>query len=473
MTVLVTLVVYKIVLLAIGVLASRRTQDGADFFLAGRRMGPIVASISASASSSSAWTLLGVSGLAYKSGLSAIWLFPACVGGFCLNWFVLAPALQRHAHASGALTTTDVLARGRRAIVLVASLIILVSLVTYVASQFQAAGKSFAATFEVSQEASILIGSVIIVAYTLLGGFWAVSITDTLQGLVMAGTAIVLPVVAVAHIGVAGLLDGIARVDVPGYANVFSNMGLPAAAGLVIGLLGIGLGYPGQPHVVNRFMALRDGENEMRMARRVAIGWAVVVYAGMIVVGLCARVLLPVLADGETAFIATANKLLDPVFAGIMIAAVLSAVMSTADSQLLVAASTVTHDLGLGGGGKTFLRRSRWAIVALSAFAVIAALTWNDSIFSMVLFAWSAMGCAFGPVLLVTVLRGPVRPGGTLLAMSLGFSLSVAAYAANKGWGLGSWAGTLERVVPFIIALIVARLSSDRTWPTTRAVTLR
>jgi sodium/proline symporter len=195
-------------------------------------------------------------------------------------------------------------------------------------------------------------------------------------------------------------------VPVEGYTSLWGGLGPAAAIGFGAGLLGIGLGYPGQPHVVNRFMALREGAAEIRIARVCAIGWAAVVYAGMILLGLCARIKFPDLADGEQALTHAAETLFGPVVAGIMIAAVLSAVMSTADSQLLVAASSVTHDLGLGGGTRaSLLVRSRVVVLALSAGAVVAALTVDATIFDRVLFAWSAMGFAFGPLLLVTVFR--------------------------------------------------------------------
>ncbi|MBL4682958.1 MAG: hypothetical protein JKY37_00090, partial [Nannocystaceae bacterium] len=177
--ILITLVAYKIVLIGIGVAASRRTADAADFFLGGRRLGPGVAALSASASSSSAWTLLGVSGAAYAWGIASIWIVPACVGGFALNWYVLAPRLRRHSAAEGSLTVTEVLAGfgegpWPRRIRVVASVIVLVSLLTYVASQFQGAGKTFAETFDMSQSSAALLGAAIVVAYTILGGFWAV-----------------------------------------------------------------------------------------------------------------------------------------------------------------------------------------------------------------------------------------------------------------------------------------------------------
>jgi sodium/proline symporter len=466
--ILITLIAYKVVLVAIGLWAGSRTRSAEDYYLGGRKLGPWVAALSASASSSSAWTLLGVSGFAWAFGLSAIWLFPSCVGGFVLNWYFLAPRLQKLARERGAVTVTELLAGPpgtplRGAISGLGSAIVLVFLTLYVASQFQGAGKTFAETFDIGASGAILLGSAIVVLYTLLGGFWAVSVTDTLQGMVMALTSLVLPVAALLAVGgPLQLFAGLGAVAVEGYGSLFGNAAPVAAVGFVLGLLGIGLGYPGQPHVVNRFMALRAGQRSVIVARRVAVLWAVLVYAGMIVLGLCGRLLLPDLVDREVVFLAATDALFPPVVAGVMVAAVLSAIMSTADSQLLVAASAVTHDLGVGKkDSASALLWSRSVVLLLAAAAVLAALLGPRQIFSPVLVAWSALGAAFGPLLLVTVWKGPVPPGRTLATMLTGLTLAVAGAILKSGID-SSWAPVLERVVPFATAFLIAATGSVR-----------
>ncbi len=458
-TVIVTLVVYMLVLVAIGLATRRRTHDGLDFFLGGRQLGPTVAAVSSAASSSSAWTLLGVSGAAYSWGLGALWLFPACVGGFVINWFLIAPGLRRLSHDTGAVTVTELLAgpvgrAGRQAIIVLASIIILFSLGAYVASQFQGAGKAFSETFGLSLTGSILLGAGVVMLYTMLGGFWAVSVTDTLQGLLMAVASILVPIAALVAVGgPAGLVDGLRAVPVEGYLSFTRGWPWIVGLGFIMGLLGIGLGYPGQPHVVNRFMALKLGDQTLRRARRIGIAWAVIVYAGMLLLGLAGRVLFPDLADPEVVLITAATSLLPAVAAGIVIAAVLSAIMSTVDSQLLVAASSLTHDLRIGQAGHwSLLARSRIVVLGLGSVAVVAALYGSQEIFSRVLFAWAAMGAAFGPLILVTIWRGPVGVRPTLIAMTLGFTLSIGAYYLPPH----AWKGTLERVVPIVVALFVA-----------------
>jgi sodium/proline symporter len=464
--ILCTLIAYKLTMVVIGVIANRLSRDEQDYFLGGRRLGPWVAGLSASASSSSVWTLLGVSGYAYGYGLAAAWLLPACVGGFALNWFVLAPALRRESVRSGAITVTEMLAgpigTGRRwPVIVLASAIVLISLLTYVAAQFQGAGKTFAETFEMGFTPALLLGAAIVVFYTLLGGFWAASITDTVQGMLMATAALALPIAAVIAVGgPSALIEGMQAVTVEGWLSWFRGMPPAAAIGLVLGLLGIGLGYPGQPHVVNRFMAARD-DAALVGARRISMTWAVILYAGMIVLGWAVRVLIPDLADREDAFMAGTEQVLPPIAAGIMIAAVLSAIMSTVDSQLLVAASTISHDLiGRAGeretpidGERKVLRRSQRTVLLLSLGSVGVALLVDESIFESVLFAWTAMGAAFGPLLLVTVLIRRPRPTWVLAAMFAGFALSVIAYAMKAS-------GVVERVVPFVVALVLAWLGT-------------
>ncbi len=438
----------------VGLWAQRRSRDSVDYFVGGRGLGPAVAALSASASSSSVWTLVGVSGFAYAHGVSAVWVFCGCMGGFALNWWGVAPRVRRLAAQSGAVTLTDILAGprgkpGRRALVIAATSIVLMSLMTYVAAQFSGAGKAFASTFDISELGALCIGAGVVVLYTMLGGFWAVSVTDTVQGLLMTLAALALPIAGLAAVGgLDGLWEGLVRAG-PRHVDFFDGLAPAAGLGFIVGLFGIGLGYPGQPHVVNRLMALRS-EAALRRGRQIAMLWGTVVYAGMILAGLCARVLLEQdggLGDHENAFFALTHSLFSPVVAGVMVAAVLSAIMSTADSQLLVAAASVSHDLRRSEQGPTRLLGPRMTVLLLSAVAVAVAATVDASIFSSVLFAWSAMGAAFGPLLLVILWRGRPSPPWALAAMLAGFSLAVLAHL----WpGMGG--GVLERVVPFFVA---------------------
>jgi sodium/proline symporter len=449
----VTMVAYLVALLAIGFWARKRTQDTADFHLAGRRMGPWVAALSASASSSSAWTLLGMSGAAYAWGLQAIWLVPAVVSGFVINWVFVAPRLQPASHANGSLTLVEFLASGtdpatERRLRALGALIILFCFTFYVASQFQAAGTAIGAAMPVSSTAAIIAGAAIVIAYVFLGGFWAASVTDALQGLMMLLVALVLPVAALIAVGgLDGIFEGLRALDDPSLVRWADQPNLPLAAVFVAGLFGIGIGYPGQPHVVNRFMALEKPES-IRLARTVALTWAAVIYTGMVLLGWAGRALMPELADGESLLLVLAADLLPAVLGGLIAGGVLAAIMSTADSQLLVAGSAVSHDLR---GGRFSLALDRAVIVVLGIAAVVLALFFPATIFERVLFDWQGLGNAFGPLLLILLIYGGVKPGYRLAAMATGFVLTVALSFAPDAPG-----DAVERLVPFFLALAIA-----------------
>jgi len=459
--VLATLVVYNAILIGVGLWARNRNQGVEDFFLAGRGLGPWVAAISASASSSSAWTLLGVSGAAYAWGLPALWIFPATVGGFLFNWSWVAPRLQRLAKKEDAITLSAIVAPAnigamRQTILRIAACIIVFCFVFYIASQFEAAGKAFESVFGLSKQTSILIGAGIVLLYTLLGGFWAVSVTDSIQGGLMVVAAIVLPAAALIAVGgITPLTAGLSAIGSTG--SPLGSGALASVTGIffVLGLFGIGIGYPGQPHVVNRFMALKD-EPSLRQGRVIALVWAVIVYAGMLLLGLSARVLFADLGDSEQVLFKVAGELLPPVIAGVMLAAVLSAIMSTADSQLLVAASAISYDWNLASrSGQTGLTGTRTTIVVILILATVLALGWRADIFSRVLFAWSAAGSAFGPILIMRLLGRSVSAPSTLAAMLAGFGLTVLI-----SWFPNTPGDVAERILPFVLALTIVIMGS-------------
>jgi sodium/proline symporter len=460
-SVLITLVVYNALLIGVGLWAKNRNRDVQDYFLAGRGLGPWVAAISASASSSSAWTLLGVSGAAYAWGLPALWIFPATVGGFLINWAWVAPRLKKLAAKERAVTLSEVIApvtigERRKLILRIAALIIVFCFTFYVASQFEAAGKAFESVFGMSKQNSIVIGAAIVLVYTILGGFWAVSVTDSIQGLLMAVASLVLPIAALSAVGgIGGLSEGLRQVG---------NEGSPIVAGglvslfFVLGLMGIGLQYPGQPHVVNRFMALKD-DGALRQGRIIAMTWAVLVYSGMLLLGLCARVLFADLDDSEQVLFKVAGDLLPAVIAGVMVAAVLSAIMSTADSQLLVAASAISYDWNLASRDRqTSLMGIRTTVVAVLIMATVLALVWRSDIWSRVVFAWSAAGSAFGPILIMRLLGRSVSSVATLAAMICGFGLTVLISFFPNAPG-----DAAERLIPLFIALCIAAAGSRKT----------
>ncbi len=450
--VLITLVVYKLILVAIGFWASKRTLDSDDFFLGGRGLGPVVAALSYSSSAASAWVLLGLTGIAYVYGVSTIWVALGSITSMLLVWFWLAPRLMAFSNRHNHITLTEVVAHQttgtvRSAIVWVSTVIIVASFSLYVAAQFQGAGNTFASTFELSPQSSIALGAFIIMIYTLLGGFWAVSVTDALQGSLMAITALIMPVSAYFAVGgIDGLIEGLATSGSPGQLSLTGgNIGL-FAIGIVVGGLAIGFGTYGQPHLMARIMALRD-EKAMRQARSITIIWYLIVFLGMWFVGLSGHVLHNGLDNSEQIFFVMLDGLFPPVIGAIFLAAVLSAIMSTADSQLLSAAAAIANDLGLGGDKpERVLFFSRLTIIVLVAVSVVVAIYLPEKIFSRVLFAWMALGAAFGPTLFARMANMPIKPIGVLLSILVGFTSTVILSFIPNAPG-----DVIERLIPFAI----------------------
>ncbi len=463
-TVFIVLIVYKVVLVLIGLWAQRRTHSNTDFFIGGRTLGPIVASISYSASSASAWTILSLSAAAFTTGISTIWLFFGLMWGHGLSWYWLAPRLQKVAAEKKLVTVIDLLAlegseKTKRNIRLLAAAAVTFCFVFYVATQFMGAGKAFATTFDMSVSGSIMLGGGIVLIYTLLGGFWAVALTDTLQGILMLLASIILPVMALVEVGgFSGLWTGLQAVSTPDQLSLTGpNMGL-MAMGFAIGTLAMGLGTFGQPHLLTRFMSLRDAA-AVKTAQKLAVLWFFIVLGNMIILGLCAKILLTgPLADPEQLFFIMSDRLLPTIIGGILLAAVLSAIMSTADSQLLVSASAIAHDImGEPDEGESRLWVSRVVISLLCVVSVSVAILLPSDIFSRVLFAWGAMGAAFGPVIVLRIAGVNLNPKAILPAMITGLSLTIFFYLQPNSVG-----DILERLVPFVISFILLYVTKQQ-----------
>lgn len=476
--VLITLVAYKLLLIAVGLWATRRNRSETDFFLGGRGLGPFVAGLSYAASTSSAWVLLGFSGFVYAMGLSALWMVPGILAGYAVVWLYFGPALRQQSEAHGQLTPTDFLLQDstgslRTLAAVTAALMILFCFVFYIAAQFDAAGNALAEHFSLSVPQAVILGAVIVVLYSLLGGFWAVSVTDTIQAVIMMAVALGVPLAAlVAAGGFDAVLQQLAAQEPERYLSMAGGHAGLTLIGFVVGLVGMSLGTFGQPQLLSRLMAVR-GDRERRQGFAIAIVWGFAVYFGMTVLGLSGRALMPTMANGETLFYAAASAYLPVVLEGIVIAATLSAVMSTVDSILLAAAGAVAHDMGVNDRfpGKELLA-SRAVMLGVAVIAVVLTLSLPDSIFNRVLFAWSALGAAFGPIVLFRVMGRVVTAGPAWLAMVLGFATCVLFYglgtvsADDSGSVLIQLAklpgDPFERAVPWLPPLLVLVLGTRR-----------
>ena len=453
MIILIILVLYTIVLLGIGVWAKSRNRSEKDFLVGGRQLGPWVASLSYAASTSSAWALLGFTGFVYAVGLSALWIVPGVWIGYAVVWLLMGPSLRAESDREDYVTPTAFVlgggsgkARNRTAIL--ASLLIAVCFIFYIAAQFDAAGKAFIEHFPVDLEQAVIVGAAVILVYSFVGGFWAVSLTDMLQAFVMLAVALLTGFMALVELGgFAAMVETLRETAPPEFLSIRGSHAGLMLFGFIAGTLGITLGAFGQPQLLVRLMALKD-DRSRRSGFLILLTWGVLIYIGLSILGLAGRALFPDIPDGEALLYTSADRLLPSVLAGIAVAATLSAVMSTADSILLSASAALAHDTGLNRRfpGRELLV-SRLAVLGITVLAVFLTLMLPDSIFNRVLFAWSALGAAFGPIMFFRVFGKQVSMGASALAMLLGFGTTLLFYSA------GAVAGPSDSLLVYLAKL--------------------
>lgn len=457
--VLITLIVYKLVLLGVGFWASKRVNSEDDFFLAGKGagggLGPWTAGLSYAASTSSAWVLLGFTGLVYTQGMVGLWLVPGIFAGYLLTWLVMGSKLNAETAERGHLTivdfmTADVTAIWKRRIGIVCAAMILFCFIFYISSQFQAAGNALTEVFGLNVTEAVLLGAAVIVVYCLLGGFLAASVTDALQAVVMMLACVVVPVMAVSAAGGLGaMMDTLHKTQEASYFSFKGGAPGMVGIGLAMGLFGTGLGALGQPQLLNRIMSVRS-DKERLQGTAITIIWGAVIYSGLVCLAFAGRA-TGIETGTEALFFAAAKEFLPAVLAGIVTAAILSAVMSTVDSLLLAAASAVSHDIGIKySHPKKALFFGRLAMVAVAIFAVLLTLFADETIFKRVLFSWVALGAAFGPTVLTKCLGLRVKGGAILAAILVGFFTAVIF--ANVE---GSFADMIEKWLSWILGLFI------------------
>ena len=435
--VLITLVIYKVFLLGVGFWASKRVQSETDYFLGGQNLGAWTAGLSYAASTSSAWVLLGFTGLVYTQGIVGLWLIPGIFFGYYMTWFVLGPRLNSETTDRGHITIVDFIGadltgKWRRRIGIVCACIILFSFTFYISSQLQAAGNALTENFDIGTVEAIIVGFAIIIIYCLLGGFWAASVTDAFQAAVMMLACIIVPVATVSAAGGMGeVLNSLRASEPASYLSWSGKAAGMAGLGFVLGLIGNGLGAMGQPQLLNRIMAVKS-QSERVKAASITIGWGIVIYTGLSCLALAGRALNVETGD-EGLIFAAARAFLPAVLAGIVTAAVLSAIMSTVDSLLLAAASAVSHDLGIEYESPArALFFGRVAMVVIALVAILVTIFWSKDIFNMTLFAWVPVGAAFGPAVLTRCMGWKVKAPYLLAAILLAF-LTAVFFALQPG----------------------------------------
>ena len=432
-SVAVSFFIYTLCVLGFGIYTARFVRhSSADFFLAGRGLGPWLAGLSTTASAESGWVTLGLVGTAFHLGVGALWIVPGTLAAFLFNWFVIATRLRRRSAEGGLITLADVLADGAepsaaRLIRWLSILIMVVMLCAYVAAQLTAAAKAFESTFQWSYVTGVALGAGMVVVYTTLGGFRAVAWTDVLQAILMVCAVTILPIVLIGQVG--GLDAVWTRLDAMDPDGDLTDPFGGAAGLALIGFFGLWLGIPlgnmGQPHILVRFMATRD-ETALRRGAIISTGWMLLLFVGAVLLGVAARAYYGELADPEKALPTAAVDLLPGWLAGMMIAAVLAAVCSTADSQLLVCASSISHDYwhrirGRLQDERSVLLTHRLTVLAIGVFAAVIALTESRLVFRFVLYAWAGLGASFGPALILGLLWKRTTGWGLAAGMATGF----------------------------------------------------
>ena len=442
-----TFVVYLILMLAIGYYAYLRTANSADYFLGGRSLGPWPAALSAGASDMSGWLLLGLPGYAFAAGLESLWLAGGLLLGTWANWLFTAKRLRTYSIvANDSLTLPEFFANrfqdSSRLLQVISAFFILLFFLFYTSSGLVAGGKLFETVFGLDYSAAVIIGTICVVSYTLFGGFLAVSWTDLVQGLLMAAALLIVPVMVMQMDGGwSAMFSSLDELN-PQLLTLFNDSDGNALRWItIVTLAAWGLSYFGQPHILARFKAARSNE-EIPTARRIAVIWSALSMIGAVGVGLAGLVYVNghmsgEVADGEKIFMVLVNAAFHPVIAGILLAAILAAIMSTADSQLLVSSSALAEDfykklLRPNAGQKEIVNVGRAAVLILSVVALLLAFNPDSSVLSLVSYAWAGFGAAFGPALLLSLYWSRMTRNGALAGIVVG-ALTVVIWKQLSG----------------------------------------
>ncbi len=424
---------YLGLMLAIGFFTFRKTKSTSDYFLGGRSIGPWFTALSAEASDMSGWLLMGLPGLAYFTGLQeAFWTAVGLLAGTYLNWLFVAKRMRKYTiHAKNSITIPEFLTNRfhdtSKVLQTISSVIILVFFVVYTASGFLACAKLFTAVFGMNYYAALIFGVVVILGYTLLGGYLAVVATDFLQGSLMFIALVATGFLALVAVG--GPAHTFAKLGEFGqhFINPFiTPPGTTYGFLQILSALAWGLGYFGMPHILVRFMSIRSNA-EVKTSRRIAMVWVTIAMAAALLVGVVGKLfLLPMSFDSQSAaeavFIASMQKIFPTFIAGFFLCAILAASMSTADSQLLVASSAFSKDvykalLRKDASDKETLLVSRITVIVITIIAIFLAMDPNSSIFDVVSYAWAGFGATFGPVIIAALFWRRATRNGAIAAM--------------------------------------------------------
>lgn len=481
--VLVAFVAYMAMMIVIGALYMKKTSSSEDYFLGGRGLGGFVAALSAQASDMSGWLLMGLPGAVYAFGTGQAWIAIGLLAGTILNWIFVSGRLRKYTiKANNSLTLPSYFENRfhdkKRILLTVSSVVIVIFFLVYTASAFAAGGKLFNIVFGVDYKIALTIGAAVILIYTFMGGFMAVCVTDFIQGLLMLVGVLTVPIIAFFVVGgtdqMKTLLDasGVAG-GTASFLNLMESGGKPYTAMEIFSQLAWGFGYFGMPHILIRFMAVKD-EKEIKKSKWVAIIWCTLSLTFACFIGVLGRAYLyPTIlgqdgvSSAENVFIEMIKKVFMSDFAlpfigGLFLCGILAAIMSTADSQLLVTASAVSEDLfhkiiKPKADNKKVLLVSRITVLVVAVIAYIIALDPNNSIMGLVSNAWAGFGAAFGPLVLLSLYWKRINFPGAITGMVSG-ALTVIIWdyiPLVGGQTLGAATGLYSLAIGFVISFVL------------------
>lgn len=451
--------------IAVGLWAMRRTRNQSDFYVGGRAMGRFVVALSAVSSGRSSWLVLGVSGMAYTRGVGAVWAVLGYVLVELFQFILIGRRLREQSAESGAITLLDWLAARfadrRHLLRITGALIVATFLTAYVAAQLNAGAKALGAALGWSLWTGVLVSAVLILAYMLLGGFVAVAFNDVVRAIIMLLGLLVLPIVSLVKLGgELALVQGLAALD-PRLVDPWA-----LGFGAILGFVGIGLGSPGQPHILVRYMSI-DDPDRLRSAAVIGTVTNVILGWGAVHAGLVGRMLIPSLgslpnSDPEMVYLALSAQVFGPALFGLLVGGIFAAILSTADSQLLVVGSTIGRDLyemvmrgGKAGDEATQLRINRVVLVLAGAVSVVLAATAQDLVFWLVLFAWGGLGASLGSVVILGLYWRGLERWGAFAALVTGSLVTIV-------WRLWLKAPTgLYELIPAFAAALVAGVTTS------------
>jgi len=472
--VLISFGLYMLVMVAIGLYFYFKTEDLGDYVLGGRGLGPGVTALSAGASDMSGWLLLGLPGMMYSDGIAGSWIAVGLLIGAYLNWHYVARPLRIMTHRlDDAITIPDYFANRfgdiKGHLRVITALVILLFYTLYTSSGLVGGAKLFEATFHLDYAVALAVGSIIIVSYTFLGGYNAVSWTDFIQGILMMLALIVTPAVVISHLGgLSAALELMESID-PTHLDIVHGTGIIG----ILSLMAWGLGYFGQPHILVRFMSIRS-EDEMHYAKAIGMGWMALSILGSLAVGFFGLAYVVSsgtdLADPEKIFIALSQLLFNPWIAGFLLAAILAAIMSTIDSQLLVSSSVLTRDiyhatLRKNASDRELVWVGRATVIAIALIAWYLSTDKDSSVLALVAYAWAGFGAAFGPLIILSLYRRDITKGGAIAGMVTG-ALTVIVWKQLEGGVFDLY----ELLPGFIAGWVAIRLVSPMTSPVPESI---